>query len=507
MNNKDKFSKSYQKMELNITESNNLNVLHNQSRYTSYLRLSDDVWDAASLGLEIYEYNSISKLVFTHIHPNLFKELAKKFIRYQSTINKLSTLQGHIRNFNKFSDFLLEFYPHLNFYKLDRKVILNFINWMSNRKYTWATKSNCLSSLKKFFRVSSINKWLDFPDYLIHQEDWGKRPEPIPRYIPEEVIRQLNQHLDNFPAPIMRMVLVLEECGLRIGELCLLPINCLNQDSKGDWYIRFMRWKMEKETNIPISHELAKVIQEQQQYIQKYLDKNFNYLFCGGIYRCKKDNSFSPKPKIMLSATFSKYLKDFACNFDIKDDLGKIWNFQTHQFRHTVGTRMINNGVPHHIVQRYLGHTSPKMTMTYAYIYDETLKKEIVKYHDNRVVNIIGEVIESENPELDNDLDLHLLRKKILAQSLSNGSCARPIQLGDCPHANACLTCGDFRTTIEFLEQHKIQLEETKKILKNAEEKGWERQAEMNKKVKNNLERIINTLENRDKEIISKLEK
>ena len=122
---------------------------------------------------------------------------------------------------------------------------------------------------------------------------------------------------------------------------------------------------------------------------------------------------------------------------------------------------MINNGVPHHIVQKYLGHDSPTMTQIYAHIHDQTLKEEIAKYHYNRVVNVTGEVVESTTPELDNNLDLHLLKKKVLAQSLPNGSCARPIVLGECPHANACLTCGDFRTTFEFLDQHKAQLEET----------------------------------------------
>ena len=144
------------------------------------------------------------------------------------------------------------------------------------------------------------------------------------------------------------------------------------------------------------------------------------------------------------------FLKRLAKEYNICDSLGKIWDFQSHQFRHTVGTRMINNGVPQHIIQRYLGHESPEMTSVYAHIHDQTLKKEIAKYHDTRVVNIAGEVVESTTPELDNDLDLHLLKKKVLAQSLPNGSCARPIVLGECPHANACLTCGDFRTTIEF---------------------------------------------------------
>ena len=76
-----------------------------------------------------------------------------------------------------------------------------------------------------------------------------------------------------------------------------------------------------------------------------------------------------------------------------------------------------------------------------------------------------------------------------------NGSCARPIIKGVCPHANACLTCGDFRTTIEFLDQHKEQLEQTDSIIEKAKINNWQRQVEMNDQVKTNLENIISSLE------------
>ncbi len=200
----------------------------------------------------------------------------------------------------------------------------------------------------------------------------------------------------------------------------------------------------------------------------------------------------------MTPESFSIYINRLAEEENITDSNGKIWRFQSHQFRHTVGTRMINNNVPQHIVQKYLGHESPTMTMRYAHIHDQTLKKEIAQFHDSRVVNVAGELIESTNVELDSNLDLHLIKKNVLAQALSNGSCARPIQLGECPHANACLTCGDFRTTVEFLDQHKTQLEETEKLVQNAEAKGWKRQAEMNTRVRDNLKKIITTLESED---------
>nr|MDJ0728131.1 site-specific integrase [Prochloraceae cyanobacterium] len=339
--------------------------------------------------------------------------------------------------------------------------------------------------------------------HLIRLEDYPKSKKPLPRYIPEEVIKQLNQYIDKLPEQIMRIVLVLQECGLRIGEVLTLSFDCLRQDTQGDWFLFITRHKMKKEQNIPISRELVAVIQEQQQYIKDNLDKDFDYLFCGRQRGGIGNNKFLPEPKVMTPEPVSIYLNRLAKEENITDSNGKIWRFQSHQFRHTVGTRMINNNVPQHIVQKYLGHESPTMTMRYAHIHDQTLKKEIAQFHDSRVVNVAGNIVETINKELDSNLDLHLIKKNVLAQALPNGSCARPIQLGECPHANACLTCGDFRTTTEFLEQHKTQLEETKKIVKKAEQKGWQRQAEMNKRVANNLEKIIKTLESEDKEIVS----
>lgn len=90
------------------------------------------------------------------------------------------------------------------------------------------------------------------------------------------------------------------------------------------------------------------------------------------------------------------------------------------------------------------------------------------------------------------------MRHNILAQSLPNGSCARPIVKGACPNANACLTCNDFRTTIEFLNQHKEQHKHCTEIIENARAQGWQRQVEMNEQVLQNLDKIIDSLEKKD---------
>ena len=59
--------------------------------------------------------------------------------------------------------------------------------------------------------------------------------------------------------------------------------------------------------------------------------------------------------------------------------------------RHTLGTQMINDGVPQRAVQDYCGHASPEMTAHYAKLLDQTLRREIDAFRDR--VNCRGERI------------------------------------------------------------------------------------------------------------------
>lgn len=353
---------------------------------------------------------------------------------------------------------------------------------------------NTLVYLGEFFALCSRNGWADVDDKtLIYKEDYPRPKKTMPRYIPQEVSQQVNQHLGTLPESVMRMVLVIQESGMRVSELCRLELDCLRQDSAGDWWLYYYQHKMKKDHTINISRELAAVIQEQRNYIKNNFHSSFQYLFCGNR-RTKRD--FTPKNEPMAPDTFNDYLKRLVITKNICDSSGRLWNLSSHQFRHSVGTRMINSGVPQHIIQRYLGHESPGMTATYAHIFDSTLKKEIAKYH-GKTVSISGQVVESENPELDT-AELQWFKRNVQAQALPNDSCALPSVLQKCPHANACLTCTHFRTTPEFLDQHREQLALTEGIIEKAKTNNRQRQLEMNQEVANNLRNIIKSLEGQD---------
>lgn len=451
-----------------------------------------DIWDLRKLGFtDKYVSSSHQHLLnFTELKRSWLYLVAKHYIKYKLPLVSPSTCSHKLLSLRKFYDFLSESHPNIRPSEINRSLVVEYLGYVAALSIGSHYRHRVIADLRDFLELCFREKWADVTgNQLIYDDDLPKYKRTYNAdYIPEEVIQQIQESLDELKNPMhKRMFLVLIECGMRISELCHLCFNCLKQDSKGDFFLQYHQYKLKKDITIPISRLTVKVIQEQQDDVRDQRGEDCPFLFPSSKY-IVKDKATSYRP-------FCNALKELIYEKGIKDINGKLWEFHSHQCRHSVGTRMINNGVPQHIIQRYLGHESPTMTQVYAHIHDKTLKREIAKYHDNRVVNIVGEVVESEHPELDINLDLQWMKKNVLAQALPNGTCARPVVKGQCPHANACFTCGDFRTTIEFLDQHKEQLSQTEKIIEKAKANGWQRQAEMNEQVKQSLTNIINTLE------------
>lgn len=464
----------------------------------SYLPIGEDVWDSSKFGLSGPAHRSMSKLSFLYIKQDWLKTEAKRYIRQRSITLTIGTLKQIIGAINRFSGFLELKYPSIFWIQdIDREVMLEYIIYLNSERLKSVSIALYLSSLKQFYETGNLNNWFNVSPYLIRPEDIPKHQKTAPRYIPEEVLKQLNANLDDLPEPIMRMVLVIQETGLRVGELLSLSLNCLQQSGEGGHFIQYSSWKMKKDDTKPISNELVQVIKEQQAYINMHLD-GYEYLFCSRKNEGRKANhlTFTPTPRVMQDLRFTTFLKRLAIRHNICDSSGKIWNFQSHQFRHTVGTRMINSGVPQHIIQRFLGHESPRMTSVYAHLHDETLRKEIEKFHETRIINFKGEDVALEEFSLSSNDDLEWFTKKIQARALEHGYCGRPKVMGDCdvPGFEGCYICPYWRTNKNFLPVLEETLERTNNIIEKARLSGWELQVKKNEPIQKNLRHVIETL-------------
>ncbi|WP_375292991.1 tyrosine-type recombinase/integrase [Clostridium estertheticum] len=444
-----------------------------------------DVWDRRKMNLTAdkvnptqYEYT----ITFKEIQNIYFKRLTKRFCRLQMNTMSFSHCKDYAQHNKVFFNFLSNKYPGIGKIKdINRSMVESYFSSLTIQGLSPHTFNGYKSSLSKLFETMQMFEWDDAPvKKLIFPEDYSKGIIKKPRFIDEYVLEQLNKVVHELPDYIARMTLILQECGMRISELCTLKIGCLIQDKDKDWFLQYYQWKMKKEHIIPISKEVAELIGIQEVVTTNRFNGKTEYLFP------REDGS------PLKQDTFRRELNKLAYSKNIVDRNGKVFRFQAHAFRHTVGTRMINNEVPQYIVQRFLGHESPEMTMRYAHIHDVTMKKEFIKFKE-KFVNNQGFLIDEEDKEVDN-ADLQWFKKNINAQALPNGYCRLPVLSGACPHANACLDCTHFCTNKVFIKEHKNQLQKTKEVLEIAQNNNWVRQIETNIRVKERLEAIILTL-------------
>ena len=191
------------------------------------------------------------------------------------------------------------------------------------------------------------------------------------------------------------------------------------------------------------------------------------------------------------SCTYRSALYRWLENCDVRDEHGQPVHLTPHQWRHTLGTRLINRDIPQHVVQKILDHDSPAMTAHYARLSDKTVREH---WEKARKVSATGQPVRISPDGPLGDAAWAKRQLSRATQSLPNGYCQMPL-VKTCPHANSCLTCPMFVTTAEFLPQHHAQRRTTLQIVSAAEANGHARVAEMNRQVAANLDKIIATLE------------
>jgi hypothetical protein len=296
-----------------------------------------------------------------------------------------------------------------------------------------------------------------------------------------------DETLDRLPGLTTRTaVVILIETGLRSVDCLRLQFDPITTDEAGAPYLKFFNHKLSREAIIPISERLVAQIRRQQQDLRKRFPAPPPFLL-----PALRQNPDGQRP--FLWSARNNRLQRWLADCDVRDASGRPVQVTAHQFRHTVGTRMINNEVSLDVVQRMLDHGSPEMAARYATIKDQTLRREWERFQQR--INIHGELIPLDpagSPMSDAAWALeNLARAK---QTLPNGYCGLPLQQ-TCPHPNACLTCDSFLTTADFLPAHRDQLARTEQLIADAKADGRQRLVEMNEPIRLNLIRIVEGLE------------
>ncbi|MFZ5871202.1 MAG: tyrosine-type recombinase/integrase [Actinomycetota bacterium] len=439
------------------------------------------VWQLRRLGFvgnETFAFQGISQ-------PWLV-ELTKRWMRWRlSTGLHATTVRRGLGVLTRFSAFCQRL-GVTGLDGVDRDVLERYLADLRAEGHSPQRFGVYIGQLNAFFQSIRQHRWDNtLPSSAVFfTADFPKRTEALPRALAEQVMAQI-EHPDalaRWTNPAYRLVtLILIRCGLRVTDALRLPADCVVSDADGAPYLRYDNHKMKRQALVPIDEELHALITAERARRSGSSPWLFPRL-------TKNPDGQAPIAATTYRAALYRWLE--RC--EVRDAHGLPVRLTPHQWRHTLGTRLINRDVPQEIVRRILDHDSPQMSGHYARLHDSTVRRH---WDAARKVDIAGQpvVVDPDGPLAEAAWAKQRLGRA--TQALPNGFCGLPVQK-TCPHANACLTCPMFITTAEFLPQHREHRRQVIEIITAAEARGQTRLVEMNQHVACNLDTIITALEN-----------
>jgi integrase len=442
-----------------------------------------DVWQLRRLG-----HPGNQTLDFTGIPQRWLRDLVKRWLRWRlGTGLHLEVARRGLRTLTRFARFC-DRVGVTCLAGVDRTLIEAYLADLHVELAGRQRHNDHIGGLNAFLHAVRQHRWDDTlpATALIFPDDYPKRADRPPRALAEQVMVQVEHqdNLDRWTNPAYRLVtLILIRAGLRVTDALRLEHDCVVTDPAGAPYLRYVNHKMKRQALVPIDEQLHQLIGEQQRRVADTLT-NPAWLFPRPT---KNLDGAAP----IAAATYRLALYRWLQRCDVRDEHGRPVHVTPHQWRHTLGTRLINRDVPQEVVRRILDHDSAQMTAHYARLHDTTVRRH---WEAARKVDIAGQpvLIDPDGPLADAAWATQRLGRA--TQALPNGYCGLPVQQS-CPHANACLTCPMFLTTAEFLPHHRAQRQQTVQIISAAEARDQARLVEMNRHVLANLDRIITALD------------
>lgn len=226
--------------------------------------------------------------------------------------------------------------------------LYRYLHYLKGR-YKESSYARKFSSIKAFYRYLELNSYiLDNPVYLVKRI---KIPKRIPKYLDQEEIFKINRAIDNSLFGIRDRLIInlLTFTGGRISEILGLKVSDID-------YSRSTIRILGKGNKTRIIPTLKIVIDEIIQYVDKFRDQITNSKDGSLFYDISRNNFWYRMNKYAKKAELNK----------------KVY---PHMIRHSLATKMLDNGANLRHVQELLGHSDIKTTEIYTHISKKKLKE------------------------------------------------------------------------------------------------------------------------------------
>jgi integrase len=318
--------------------------------------------------------------------------------------------------------------------------------------------------------------WAEAPrQRLVFRADIPRLPRPLPRYLTPDADRRLASTLEGSPSRLAADALLLQRaCGLRIGELCDLELDCVHEiPSQGAW-LKVPLGKLGTERMVPLDQETVALV-----------DRIVAHRSPGRPLRHPRHG----RPVEFLLTHHGKRLSPEALRAELSRaaDQAGLGHVTPHQLRHTYATALVNAGVSLQSLMALLGHVSAEMSLRYGRLFDATVRTEyeraltLAKQH-------LGPAMPTAIPVT---LTTDWRQAPAIKARLAGGFCVRAEAQGPCPYANICEHCPNFRTDATYLPVLAAQRLDAQALAADAQARGWVAEAERHRRLIERIDQLM----------------
>jgi integrase len=323
--------------------------------------------------------------------------------------------------------------------------------------------------------------WDDAPArQLIFPGDTPKLPRVLPRYLPVDADRRLAGALHESPYELAACALLLQRaCGLRIGELLDLELDCVHEVPGSGAWLKVPLGKLDSERMVPLDEETVALI-----------DRITEIRSPGRPLRHPRYG----RPAQFLFTHHGRRLSQNALReeLDRAAQAAGLGHITSHQLRHTYATAMVNAGVSLQALMALLGHVSAEMSLRYGKLFDSTVRAEY-----ERALTLAKQRL-GTMPAGRTSLPLAGITggaewkdTPAIKSRLAGGFCLRAPAQGACAYANICEHCPNFRTDTGYLPVLAAQKADAEQLAADAEARGWISEADRHHKLIARLDDLI----------------
>ncbi len=406
----------------------------------------------------------------------------------RKTVSAIATRLKH------FGVFLADVDPDLeSIAGLDRRAhiepyltsLVDAVNSKTDEVITVADRSRRVLAVMGFLTDITEWGWSDAPPRkLMFRDDNPKLPQTLPRYLPVDVDRRLTDVLTERPGnELAAAALRLQRsCGLRIGELLDLELDCVHELPEHGSWLKVPLGKLETERMIPIDNEILDLIDH--------------------IIEIRSHGRPMPHPRYRRAAQFlfthhGRRLSQNAvrAELDRAARAAGLGHITPHQLRHTYATALVNAGVSLQALMALLGHMSAEMSLRYGRLFDTTVRAEYERALDLAKQQARPATGAVSLPLADITGGADWKNTPLLKSRMAGGFCLRAPAQGACPYANICEHCPSFHTEPSSLPILAAQRVDAEALARDAEQRGWIAEAERHQRLIARLDTLINKAE------------